>query len=203
MVYVGVRTGPGVQWEQKKPTERKLQTGETWHVHIEISISCHNSCLLKTCLCLSQMSPVVMGAGALQISEVTRGSPSVLSSRGQFKWCSNIILQERALLLCVELSVRFTDCALSLPAGSFAANNIGSSVNNEMFPATTKMDRRRRKLYKIWTSSPLLDSPQAVRKFNMSTDAMCWHLSCQIFYFIFFSVTCRSWGGERKWSCYH
>lgn len=75
--------------------------------------------------------------------------------------------------------------SLSLPAGSFAANNTVSSVNNEMFPTTTKTGQRRRKLYKMGTLSQLLDSPLAVRKFNMSTDIMCWHLACQIIYIFF------------------
>ena len=151
-----------------------------------------------------------MAGGALQISAVTHGSPSVLKSRGEFIQCSNINVQERALVLCVDyaklLSIWFTLCLCCLYLlVLFAANNIVSSVSNEMFPTTSKVGRRRKKLYKMETSSPLLDSPLAVRNFNMSTDSMCWHLSCQMIHlFIYlFIVICRSWGGERKWSFYH
>lgn len=121
---------------------------------------------------------MVMAGGALQLSEVTRGSPSVLSSRGQCRSQCSRLLQERAplsvpsMLTCCQFDSQSV-CALSLPAGLFAANNIVSSVNNDMFLATTKTGRRRRKLYKMGASSPLLDSPLAVRKFNLSTDTMC------------------------------
>lgn len=38
MVSVHVWTGAGVQWEQEKPTERKLQPGETWPIHPEADV---------------------------------------------------------------------------------------------------------------------------------------------------------------------
>lgn len=65
----------------------------------------------------------------------------------------------RSLPTCCQLDLQSV-CVLSPPAGPSAANN-------ETLP-TTKPGRRRRKLYKMGVTSPLLDSPLTVRKVIIS-----------------------------------
>lgn len=78
------------------------------------------------------------------------------------------IYQQRALLLCVSSessSVTLVWFVLSASAAKTIIGLVsGHSVDKETLPATTKVRRGRKKLYKTGASSPLLDSPHMVRE---------------------------------------
>lgn len=195
---VHVWTGAGVQWEQEKPTERKLQPGKTRPIHPEGDIlSAVRLQLVYICvrrplwrwgveLCRS-LRALLHPFWAAEVS-----LNSAVTSSFRRGLCCTVL----GLPTCSQLDLQSL-CALSPPAGMSAANN-------EMFPTTTKGGRRRRKLYKTGDSSPFLDSPLTVRKMinYIINKVLALFFSNNIFGGCF-SVICRGSGGERKWSFYY